>query len=87
MLVAVQCTDAEFANFHYYFILVSKFDLGLLNAYKLIYFDRNINGNKDEKILSWVTLGEFSFSNNDLFKNLHIENYCRRFEFLVMLNQ
>ena len=51
MLVAVQCTDAEFANFHYYFILVSKFDLGLLNAYKLIYFDRNINGNKDEKIL------------------------------------
>ena len=51
MLVAVQCTDAEFANFHYYFILVSKFDLGLLNAYKLIYFDRNINANKDEKIL------------------------------------
>ena len=51
MLVAVQCTDAEFANFNYYFILVSKFDLGLLNAYKLMYFDRNINGNKDEKIL------------------------------------
>ena len=51
MLVAVQCTDAEFANFHYYFILVSKFDLGLLNAYKLIYFKRNVNGNKGEKIL------------------------------------
>ena len=49
MLVAVQCTDAEFANFCYYFILVSKFDLGLLNAYKLMYFDRNINGNKNEK--------------------------------------
>ena len=64
MLVAVQCTDAEFANFHYYFILVSKFDLGLLNAYKLMYFDRNINGNKDEKILAGdycVTLGEFTF--------------------------
>ena len=30
-------TDAEFANFHYYFILVSKFDRGLLNAYKLMY--------------------------------------------------
>jgi hypothetical protein len=31
--------------------MVSKFDLGLLNAYKLMYFDRNIDGNKDEKIL------------------------------------
>ena len=27
--------------------MVSKFDLGLLNKYKLMYFDRNINGNKD----------------------------------------
>ena len=67
MLVAVQCTDAEFANFHYYFILVSKFDLGLLNAYKLIYFDRNINGNKDGKKLraineSCITRAEFPFS-------------------------
>ena len=31
--------------------MVSKFDLGLFDAYKLMYFDRNINGNKDEKIL------------------------------------
>jgi hypothetical protein len=28
-----------------------RFNLGLLNAYKLRYFDRNINGNKDGKIL------------------------------------
>ena len=53
MLVAVQCTDAEFANFHYYFILVSKFDLGLLNAYKLIYFDRNINENRNYDFFEW----------------------------------
>ena len=26
--------------------IVSKFDLGLLNTYKLMYFDKNINGNK-----------------------------------------
>ena len=31
--------------------IVSKFDLGLLNAYKLMYFDRNVNGNKDNKVL------------------------------------
>ena len=31
--------------------MVSKFDLGLLDAYKLIYFHRNINGTKDDKIL------------------------------------
>ena len=31
--------------------IVSKLDLGLLNAYKLMYFDRNFNGNKDSKIL------------------------------------
>ena len=29
--------------------MVSKFDLGLLDAYKLMYFDRDINGNKDGK--------------------------------------
>ena len=29
--------------------IVSKFDLGLRNAYKLMYFDRNINGNRDVK--------------------------------------
>ena len=29
--------------------VVSKFDLGLLNAYKLMYFDTNIDGNKDGK--------------------------------------
>ena len=29
--------------------IVDRFDLGLLNAYKLIYFDRNINGNVDDK--------------------------------------
>ena len=28
-----------------------KFDLDLLNAYKLMYFDGNINRNKDGKIL------------------------------------
>ena len=32
-----------------YYIL--KFDLGLLIAYKLMYFDRIINGNKAGKIL------------------------------------
>jgi hypothetical protein len=31
--------------------ILSKFDLGLLNAYKLMYFDGNIDGNKDEKSL------------------------------------
>ena len=31
--------------------IVFKFDLGLLNAYKLMYFYRNINGNKDDKML------------------------------------
>ena len=31
--------------------IVSKFDQGLLDAYKLIQFDRNINGNEDGKIL------------------------------------
>ena len=31
--------------------IVFKFDLGLLNAYKLMYFDSNVNGNKDFKIL------------------------------------
>ena len=29
----------------------SILDLGLLNAYKLMSFNRNISGNKDEKIL------------------------------------
>jgi hypothetical protein len=28
---------------------VSKFDLGLLNTYKLMYFDKNINEHKDGK--------------------------------------
>ena len=31
--------------------IVFKFDLGLLNAYKLMYFDRNNNGNMNGKIL------------------------------------
>ena len=31
--------------------IVSKFDLGLLNAYKLMYFDRNVNENKGNKVL------------------------------------
>ena len=40
--------------------IVSKFDLGLLIAYNLIYFDRNISENKDGKknegsYLSFVT--------------------------------
>ena len=29
--------------------IVSKFDLGLLNAYNPMYFDRNISENKDGK--------------------------------------
>ena len=29
--------------------IVSKFDLGLLNAYNSMYFDRNISENKDGK--------------------------------------
>ena len=29
--------------------MVSKFDLFLLNTYKLKYFDKNINGKKDDK--------------------------------------
>ena len=31
--------------------IVSKFDLGPLNAYKQMYFHRNINRNKDHRIL------------------------------------
>ena len=31
--------------------MVFKFDLGLPIAYKIMYFDRNENGNKDGKIL------------------------------------
>ena len=31
--------------------IVFKFDLGLLTAYKRMYFDRNINGNNDDKFL------------------------------------
>ena len=47
--------------------IVSKFDLGLLNAYNPMYFDRNISENKDGKItevsyLSCVRNGEFYFS-------------------------
>ena len=57
--------------------MVSKIDLGLLDAYKLMYFDRNINGNKDGKILraineSCVTLGEFHFSRRQAL----CEAYC-----------
>ena len=33
------------------FKIVSKFDLGLVNAYKRIYFDRNVNGNKTTAFL------------------------------------
>ena len=47
--------------------IVSKFDLGLLNAYKPMYFDRNICENKDGKTnkgsyWSCVTNSEFHFS-------------------------
>ena len=47
--------------------MVSKIDLGLLDAYKLMYFDRNINGNNDDKNLDCdycvcVTQREFHFS-------------------------
>ena len=38
---------------------VSKFDLGLLNAYKQMYFDKNMNGNKDGKILKGNLLLQF----------------------------
>ena len=31
--------------------IVSKVDLGLLNAYKLTYFNRNVNGGKDDEFL------------------------------------
>ena len=31
--------------------IVAKFDLGLLNIYKLVNFDRNVNGNVDDEIL------------------------------------
>ena len=31
--------------------IVSRFDLGLLNAYTKMCFDRNINGNRDVKFL------------------------------------
>ena len=46
--------------------IVSKFDLGLFNAYNPMYFDRNISENKDGKenegsYLSCVTNGEFYF--------------------------
>ena len=46
--------------------IVSKFDLGLLNAYKPMYFTRKISENKDGKksegsYLSCVTNGEFYF--------------------------
>ena len=40
--------------------IVSKFDLGLLNAYNPMYFDRNISKNEDGK--SYVTNGEFYFN-------------------------
>ena len=45
----------------------SKFDIGLLNAYNPLYFDRNISENKDCKkekgsYLSGVTNGELYFS-------------------------
>ena len=42
--------------------IVSKFDLGLLNAYKLMHFDRNIS--EKGYYLSFVTNGEFHFSNS-----------------------
>ena len=31
--------------------IVPKFDLGLLNAYKLMYFNKNVNGDKDDEFL------------------------------------
>ena len=44
---------AQFSGFKSEFIgpIVSKFYLGLLNAYQVLYFDRNVNGNKDDKFL------------------------------------
>ena len=55
--------------------MVSKIDLGLLDAYKLMYFDRNINGNNDDKNLDCdycvcVTQREFHFSSRLLDFNL-----------------
>ena len=46
--------------------IVSKFDLGLLNAYNPMYFDRNISENKDGKKIegsywSCVTYSEFHY--------------------------
>ena len=40
--------------------MVSKFDLGLLNAYNPVYFDRNISESKEN--LSCVTNGELYFN-------------------------
>ena len=31
--------------------IVSKVDLGLLNTYKLMYLNRNVNGDKDDEFL------------------------------------
>ena len=47
--------------------IVTKFDLGLLNSYNIMYFYRNIIENKDGKksegsYLSCVRNGEFYFS-------------------------
>ena len=33
--------------------IISRIDLSLPNAYKLMCFDRNINGNRDDKFFDW----------------------------------
>ena len=57
--------------------IVSKFDLGLLNARNTIYFDRNITENKEWQKnegshLSCVTNCEFIFSNVSTYKSFGI---------------
>ena len=44
---AICIKKAEFSDFKGQ--IAFKFDVGLFNAYKLMYFDRNINGNKDSE--------------------------------------
>ena len=52
--LAICIKKAEFSDFKGQ--IAFKFDVGLFNAYKLMYFDRNINGNKDAKI--WEAINE-----------------------------
>ena len=59
--------------------IVSKFDLDLLNLYKLMYFDKNTNGNKNGKSFEgnkWVLFKQrwipLSLGLIWLFKNIEI---------------